>query len=190
MSVPLADFQSLPQNRHFPELSSHFSNHAGRRTAHGSHRHCREQKWHHGPDEQSTHNTWVGHIDRFQAGSRHVGAEQRQCRQSGGTDGKSLADGRSRIPHGIQLVSASANIFGQATHLGNTTRVVRNRTVRINRQLNPGIGKHAHRGNRDPVQPSQFVCTQNRKGNQQHRDGCRQHPHSKTGDYVGRCTGH
>ena len=83
----------------------------------------------------------------------NIGGQKRQCRQSGGTDGKSLARGGGRVAQGIQGIRAAAHFRVQLAHLRITPGVVGNGAVSVRRQCQAQRGKHADGGNADAIQP-------------------------------------
>ena len=117
------------------------------------------------------------------------GAEEREDRQRCRTDGEALTDGRRRVADRVELVRDVANFLAKATHLRDTTRVVRDRTIRIDRHHDRRASKHADRAHRDTEETHTFrhdrVGDEADNSDDEERDDRRFHPDREALDDAG-----
>jgi hypothetical protein len=64
--------------------------------------------------------------------------EERQRGQRGRSDGEALADGSGGVADGVELVGALTDLFFELAHLGDAARVVSDRAVGVDGELNAG----------------------------------------------------
>ena len=122
------------------------------------------------------------------AGTGAEGAEQSQGRQSGGADGKALADGGGRVADGVERVGALAHFRRQVRHFGETTSVVRDRAIRVHAQRNAEGREHADGRNGHAVNAGHVVGHKDRRADQKHRNRHGLHARRQTVDDVRRRT--
>ena len=168
------------------ELTTHFFDHGHGCTSNGTHCHRREDKGQHGSNKQACNHIGLGDIDACNTRRRHVGSKQGQSRQGRRCNGKTFPNCGGCVPYRVQFVGTLTNFFGEFTHFGNTSGVIRNRAVSIHRQLNTGIGQHPHGSNSDPVQTPKMKGPDNAGRNQQNRNSSGHHSHPKTSNNIGR----
>ena len=172
----------------FTELPPDFLHHTLRRTANSRHREGSDEERQHPAYEQPDHNQRIDQVDAglVQPHLAGIGGEQRERRQCCGANGESLALGSSRISDRIQGVGDRTRFPPQATHLADSARVVRNRTVRVNRHGHTDGRQHSNRSYANPVQAGGQERGVNRNTNEEHGNGRGLHADGKPRDQI-RC---
>ena len=79
----------------------------------------------------------------------NISREQDQSGKASRTDRVALGHRLRGIADGIQGIGRLAHVFRQVRHLGNTTGVVRDRAVSIQRHDNASQGQHGRNRDRD-----------------------------------------
>ncbi len=75
-----------------------------------------------------------------------ISSEESERGERGRTDGETLADGGGGVAHGVELVGASTDLFGEVSHLGDSAGVVGDGAVGVDSQLNTGGRQHTESG--------------------------------------------
>ena len=100
-----------------------------------------------------------------------VVGKQYQRGQASRTNGVAFGDGFGGVAHGVQRVGDVTHAFWHFRHFGNTTCVVGNRTIGVQRHHDAGHAEHGRCRNRDTVQAAQVESRPNRKADKQHWPG-------------------
>ncbi|VTR67620.1 hypothetical protein DESC_610203 [Desulfosarcina cetonica] len=182
--------------RDFPELTANFLNHGTTGFADGLHGDGGEQIGQQATDEQTDDDSHVGKVEghggftvAMHLEFHHVGSEQHQSSQTGGTDGVALGDGLGGVTNGIQRVGDGADALVHFSHLGNTTGVVGDRAVSVNGDNHTGHGEHGHGGHGNTVQAGKVESQEDGDADGQNRSGSRLHGDGQAGDDVGAVAG-
>ena len=115
-----------------------------------------------------------------------VRGEQDQCGQARRTDGVSLGHGLGRVADRIERVRDLTDFLGQLGHLRDAAGVVRDRTIGVDRDDDPGHGKHRGRRDRDAVQTTEAIAQKNAGGDHHDRQRSSHHADGLARDDVGR----
>ena len=81
-----------------------------------------------------------------------VRRDEGKCCQGRRTNGKTLTDGRGRVAQFIQGIGDLADLLTQTSHLGDTTGIIRYRSVRIDGHRDADGREHSDRRDTDPVE--------------------------------------
>mmetsp|Transcript_6763 Transcript_6763/g.22192 ORF Transcript_6763/g.22192 Transcript_6763/m.22192 type:complete len:577 (+) Transcript_6763:629-2359(+) len=165
--VALDTFLAFEETRDVTELALDFDDNSAGSLAHGEHGEGSEQERQHGTENDTGEHIGIGEghgggqATRVDTGTIHacvrdildVRVHQRKRGQDGGANGETLTGGGSGVTEGVELVGALANFVGDTCgHFGDTTGVVRNRTVRISGESDTKGRQHTDGGDGDTVQ--------------------------------------
>ena len=96
-------------------------------------------------------------MERHGLDVRGDNGKRRQCCRA---DRESLANSCRGISELVQSIGNFAHFFTETRHLGDTARVIRNRTIGIDRHGDTDRSQHTHRGDTHAVQTGKFTGDQ------------------------------
>jgi hypothetical protein len=149
-------------------LSSDFSNHGLSGITDSGHGKSREGVWEHSTDEETSEGEGLKDVDgggtlvnlvgvvegEVSLNTGNIGTEKSKSDESGGTNSETLTNGGGSVTSGIKSISSLADLFLEVAHLGNTTSVIRDRTVTINGEGNRKAAKHTNGSQSNTVHSS------------------------------------
>ena len=157
------------------ELAAYFHHHRTGCAPDGFHRHGGEQERNQAADKQSDDDHMIRQIKRgrdvgpFQAMGKVC--EQHERGQTGGADGVTLGHRLGGVANGVERIGDVANFLRQFAHLSDTTGVIGDRAVGVERYDNARHRQHRRRRDGDAIQAGTPIGGPNRRANGKHRPG-------------------
>jgi len=177
--------RAFHDTRNFLELTAHFDDDSRTGATNSGHAHGTEQVRQKTAEQQTDHDIRVGQAEvdldvrEEPLKVRRVSREQHQRAQTGRTDRVALGNGFRRVADSVQGVRGVPDALIHFCHFRNAARIVRHRTVSVER--NDHTGKRQHRGYRDgnSEQTSDHVGHDDRDTDHNRRNGRGFHGDSK-----------
>ena len=171
------------------ELAANLDDHVEGRVADSGHGHRADDEREDAADEHADENHRV--VDRENevrvtiADLGDIGADQGQCGECRGADGKALADGCGGVADLVERVGDLAGLGTHLGHFGNAAGIVGNRAVGVDCHGDADRGQHADSRHAHAVEAGEHVGEEDDRGDGQDRNRNRLHANGKAADHDG-----
>mmetsp|Transcript_12765 Transcript_12765/g.28758 ORF Transcript_12765/g.28758 Transcript_12765/m.28758 type:complete len:643 (+) Transcript_12765:1150-3078(+) len=127
-------------------------------------------------------------VTRSMSDTGDKGTKQGQRHQSSRTNGETLSDSSSCVSSSVKGIGLFTDSRVEFSHFGNTSSIVTDRSIDINRQTSGQVGEETNRSEGNTVHIAHGEGSINHKGKNQHGNDGRLVPESNTVDHVGSST--
>ena len=145
----------------FWNLVVDFGNHVLSSISDGAHSQGREPIWKHSSEEKTSKGVGLKDVDIEDSwvieclrNASHKGTEESERNEAGRSNGESFSNGGGSVSSGIKLVCLVADFLSKIRHLGDSTSVVRDWSVSINRESDGEASKHSNGGKSNSIHGS------------------------------------
>mmetsp|Transcript_8190 Transcript_8190/g.15147 ORF Transcript_8190/g.15147 Transcript_8190/m.15147 type:complete len:492 (-) Transcript_8190:540-2015(-) len=178
------------KSRNGIELALNFLNHFVSSDTNRFHGHSREPVWDHSTDKKHCKDNWGknGYVLLFKVCTLGERTEQSKTNQAGRSNSKTLSNSSGGVSSSIKSIGLVANFFWEASHLCNSSSVITNRSVYINRKTGCKRSKHTKSSKGNSVHVQKGKTKVYNECQQEYRDDSRLVSKSKTVDNIGSST--
>src|SRR5664279_4492036 len=153
--------ETLQKTWDLAELPAHFGNHKHCRRTNCLDEKSREPEWQNRAQEHACDHARIKNVEHWQVHGLRETAEQCQRCQGGGANCKTLPHCRRCVAERIELIRTLSNNRQLSSQFGNSTCVIGNRTIGIDRQRYPKSSEHADSCKSNAIHPESGIgCKQ------------------------------
>lgn len=157
------------------------------------HSQSREGIWDHSTEQKTSEGEWLEDVDVESSwvslsNTGDVGTEESESNEASRADSEALTNSSGSVTSGIESISSFTDVSVKSSHLSNTTSVVRDRAVSINREADGEAAEHTESSESNTVHSGPLEGEEHSDGEAHNGNNAGHVAKSETIDNVGGST--